>query len=590
MKHLINHAFWVLVLLLTACGSSLEQAAPMTTSPGTATPRPTFEPPIPEPTMTPITFSERQSPVWLPETNTLAGYVYRAFLQIPVGMVWGADNMLYIADWTGRHVVRVGKDGTMDDLPFWKTVKDLQNDGPRGIDFDSKGNLYVSNHSSIWRIEPDGNATKLDGVNGSPIGSIAIGPDDVLYYTDRAQDGGSLKIWQDKKSRKVAENLPFAENMVFGLDGTLYLTQMAQGQVLKVDVNTGSVSTFKEDVCGNDPCFLAVDKEGDIWVRGIGRLSQFTPDGIEKKFVVDGQTYPGGPYSWHTAAGIAFDDEGGLWIASYNSHLIRLSPAAPGQPDPEFTMQVIAPGFESSDLEVGLNGEIYASEGNKAQILRINPDDSVDVVLDHGYAGRTALAVDSSGIVYAGLPTREIVRIEADSSATHYASLLTRRMAFGADGALYAIVGDNGQNKSVVRITDVDAYTVVTSEIAGIALGMGDSHISPALDAGFYIYIEGSCDLLFMDFNGQGRLIANTRSLGCGGPAVMTASPVNGEIYLISHGPYQLYRFTPDGQYTLFAERIFGDPWGMAVSNDGKWLYVAESGAVDKIPLSSSTP
>ena len=591
MNHLRKRAFWVLVLVLSACGGPVsEKVAPATESAGTATSNPTFEPLIPQPTMTPILFSERQSPVWLPEANTFAGYLHREFLQIPVGMVWGPDNLLYIADWTGRHVVRVGKDGTMDDLPFWKTVKGLQEDGPRGIDFDSKGNLYVSNHSSIWRIDPDGNATKLFGVNGSPIGSIAISPDDVLYYTDRAQNGGSVKRWQDKKSVRLAENLPLAENMVFGLDGALYLTQMAQPQVLKIDVNTGTVSTFKENVCGNDPCFLAVDKEGDIWARGINRLSQFTSEGADKPFVVDGETYPGGQYAWQTAAGIAFDDEGGLWVASYNSRMIRLVPVTPGQPDPEFTKQVMSPGFEAADLEAGADGEIYASEAQQSQILSIGPDGSTDVVWNYGYAGHAGLAVDGNGALYVGLPIGEIVRIEADGTTTHYASLLTRHMTFGADGALYAIVGDYWQDKSVVRITDVDTFTVIANEIAGISLSGHDSHISPALDTGLYVYIEGSCDLLHMDFNGQGRLIANVKSLGCGGPAIMGASPITGEIYLIAHGPYILYRITPDGQSTILARGIFGDPAGMIVSPDGRWLYVAESGAVDKIPLSFNNP
>ena len=546
--------------------------------------------PAAPPTPTQLVAAERPSPVSLLETDALAGYVYRAFLQIPVGMVWGPDNMLYIADWAGRHVVRVAKDGTMDDLPFWKTVKDLQDDGPRDVAFDSKGNLYINNHDGIFRVESDGNVTRLPGVQGSPIGSIAVSPADELYYTDRAQGGGAVKRWRDGKSETIVGSLPLAENMAFGLDGTLYLTQMAQGSVLKIDVNTATVSTFKEDVCGNDPCFLAVDHEGDIWVRGINRLGQFTPEGVEKTFVVDGQTYPGGPYNWHTAAGIAFDDEGGLWIGSYNSFLLRLAPTEPGQPDPEFTMQMIHPGFEASSLGVGLNGEVYASDGNQAQIVRIDPDGSVNVVLDHGMAGRTALAVDDNGILYAGLPSGEIVRIEADGISTHYARLITRRMTFGADGALYAVVGDFGQDKEIVRITAVDEFTSVTTSIAGIPLGRGDSHISPALDTGFYIYIEQTCDLLFMDFSGQGRLITNIRPLGCGGPAVMAASPVTGDIFLIAHGPYKLLRFTPEGQYQEVATRLFGDPWGMIVSPDGKWLYVAESGAVDRIPLSGGEP
>jgi hypothetical protein len=261
-----------------------------------------------------------------------------------------------------------------------------------------------------------------------------------------------------------------------------------------------------------------------------------------------------------------------------------------GQSDPEYTLEEIVPGFEASDLEVGLNGEIYASDSATSQIQRINANGSVNVVLDHGSGGRTALAIDNNGVVYAGLPKGEIVRLEADGTSTHYADLMTERMAFGADGALYAVAGRQGEDKSIVRITGVDTFTVIATQLAGIELGRGPSHISPALDKGFYIYMGWTCDLLFMDFNGQGRLIANLSQLGCYGPALMSASPVTGDIYLIPFGGYELFHVTPDGQFTKIATRLLGDPWGMAVSLDGKWLYVAEYGVVDKIPLSVSAP
>ncbi|NOH03945.1 MAG: hypothetical protein HND47_19255 [Chloroflexi bacterium] len=567
-------------VLLTVVMVSCSSASPTPTE--TSIPKPTVAV-----TATLAVFSERQGHVLILENETLADYAYRSFVQIPVGMAWGPDGLLYVGDWAGHHVVRAAKDGKMDELPFWKIIPELQQDGPRGIAFDSMGNLYVNNHSSIWRFDPDGNITKLDGVYGKPVGGIAISPDDTLYYTDRNPEGGTVKKWEDGKSDRVIRDLPFAESLVFGLDGILYVTQMWQKQVTMIDLKTATVSTFVNvDACGEDPCYLAVDSEGDIWVRGVNSLNQFTPGREEKPYVVDENLYPGGPYLWHTSAGIAFDDEGGLWVAAYNSRLIRLAPVTPGEPDPEFTLQNISPGFEASDLEVGSGGEVYASDENNTQIVRINPDKSVEIILGQYPKGRVGLAIDGNDVVYAGLPNGEIVRIEADGTTSHYASLLTRRMAFGADGALYAVVGDWDQSKSIVRITGEDTYSVVVTQIAGIELGNGDIHISPALDKGFYIYIERSCDLLFMNFNGQGHLVKNIKDLGCGGPGIMAASPKTGNIFLIAHGPYILYRITPDGQFTSIARNVYGDPWGMTVSRDGQWLYVAESGAVDIIPLS----
>jgi sugar lactone lactonase YvrE len=570
------------IILMIGC-------APTQVTP-TATLRPTVHPPTIMPTATPIYFPERLGPVWLSQTKTLAGYAYRSFMQLPVGTSWGPDGTLYVADWGGRHVVRVAKDGTMDDLPFWHTITALQDDGPRGVAFDSHGNFYVHNHSRIFRIDANGNITELVGVHGSPIGGIAISATDELYYTDRNKNG-SLQKWDPSgSSQTIVFNLPFAENIMFAPDGTLYLTQMGQGQVLKIDVNTGTTSTFATDVCSFDPCYLAVDHEGDIWVRGISILTQLSPSGIAKTFVVDGEKYPGGSFNWQTSGGIAFDDEGGLWVASYTSKLVRLIPVTPNQPDPEFTLQVIAPNFDASDLEVGLNGEIYAPNVNTGDVTRVNSDGTIDSIFHYGYEGNVALSIDTAGTIYVGMPNGEIVRLEANGSVTHYAQLLTRDMAFGADGALYAVVANWNEPKAIVRITGVDTYAIVTKEIDGISLGNNEIHISPALAEGMYVFTEGQCNLFKMDFEGAGKLVANLNDQGCSAPAIMAASLVTGLVYIIPHGPYKAFQVDLNGLVTEYATNLFGDPIGMVVSSDGKWLYVAEAGAIDKIPLVEGFP
>jgi hypothetical protein len=182
----------VFILIFTLLGSACGAKTPAPTSkpPLTPTEKSTIQIP-PSPTSTPEVLTERLGHVWVPP-NALAGYVFRSFLQIPVGMTWGPDGYLYIADWAGRHIVRVARDGTMDDLPFWKTVMPLQYDGPRSVAFDSQGNLFTNNHGTIFRVDTSGEVTELQGIQAGPIGSIAINAADELYYTDRAENQGAL--------------------------------------------------------------------------------------------------------------------------------------------------------------------------------------------------------------------------------------------------------------------------------------------------------------------------------------------------------------------------------------------------------------
>jgi sugar lactone lactonase YvrE len=576
-----------ILAILAGAAAGCNPAAPAATA--SAIPSPTLSAPtdtaLPPTPAAPIDLLGRPGHIRLSDDST-AGYAYRSFLQIPIGTAWGPDGFLYAADWTGRHIVRIGKDGAMDDLPLSATIETLEFDGPRGVAFDSQGNLFFNSHDFIFRIDPGGKVTKLTGVIREVIGSVAVSPADELYYTDRGENG-AVRKWTAPGNSETVVEAANPENLTFGRDGTLYFTQVGQDRVMKLDADGGTAVPFVEGACGFEPCFLAVDPEGDIWIRGINRLSQYSPDGTEKPFVVDGQAYPGGPYMWQTAGGIAFDDEGGLWVASFDSRVIRLAPDEPGKADPKFTLRKVVPGFQASVLDTGAKGELYATDFNDGGLWRIRPDGTADVIADWDWEGRAAVAVDEAGTVFLGMPNGEVMRMETDGSLSVVATVLTRRMIFGGDGMLYAIAGEMSQPKSLVRIGGDGSVTELATGIDGVPLGNGEAHISRATDTGLYIFTEADRNLFFVDFNGQGRLIANLGPLGgWRNPVAMTASPTTGDIFLIPHGPYVLHQISPDGKSREIGFRFFGDPWGMAVSRDGRWLYVAESGAVDKVPIS----
>jgi sugar lactone lactonase YvrE len=585
-RTLLHHAFlFLLIIVLPSCSPAAQTFTPIPTQDLPSLPTNTHVPPLPTPDHDLLT--ERLGHVWLEGPGQLADYIHREFLQIPVGMAWGPDGFLYVADWLGHHIVRVAEDGSMDDLPFWKQVPALQEDGPYGIAFDSKGSLFINNIHSIYRIDANGSITEFNDLYGNPVGGIAVSPADELYYSDGSENGNIYKLLPDGHSETIAIHIPNAGGMVFGLDGTLYVTQLGPGRMLKVDVNTGKISIFKEDACRFDPCFLAVDPEGDIWVRGFETLRQFAPDGTEKIFFVDGNQYPGGPLAWTTSAGIAFDEQGNLWIGSYQSWLGKLISQTPGKPDPAFTFQMVSSGFYAYSMDLGPQGQIYAADAGSESLLQVNPDGQVEVVINHGADGPTAVAVDQRGKIFLGLPNGMIISVEQDGTTQQYAPILTHRMTFGADGALYAVMVTPNQPTAIVRITAPNTFNTFATQVNGVSFGNGEVHISPALDDGLYVYTETEHNLYLIDFDGQGTLIANLDEFGHPNEAAMAASPVTGDIFIVYAGNHNLYRIRPDGSEILkLASHINGDPWSIVVSADGTWLAVSESGSLDKIPLS----
>jgi len=531
---------------------------------------------------------ERPSHIWWTESGAEPGFAYRSFIQTPLGMAWGPDGQLYISDWTGRHVVRVTPEGEMDDLGLWRTIQPLQEDGPTGVAFDSAGNIYLHNHNRIFRVSTDGEVERVSGIEPVPgfdiqVGGIAISPTDELYYTD--MEYGKVYRWNPEGSPvTIAAGVPRAEHMVFGLDGTLYLTRQSEGEVLRVDVETGEVEVFASDVCGFDQCFLAIDLEGDLWVRGIQRLYQFSPEGEEKSFQVDGGTYPGGRIDWGTAGAIAIDDEGGIWVGSYSSSLIYLSPLTPGESDPAFSYRVITHGLDPHDMSIDSSGTLYVANTSAGQLMRIMPDGTVSILHEYGAGNIASVAVDESDAVYLGAGF-EIARIESDGINSPYADLTVQRMVFGPDGVLYAVeMREITRPAQIVAITGAGEVEVLAADLDGRSFGTGELHIAPALDEGLYVYSSTTLTLYFLDFEGRWTQIADLSDLQ-GGIVAMAASPTTGDVYLVPHGQYILYRITPEGEVTRIAAAIPGDPWAMVISQDGSRLYVSESGAINVIAI-----
>lgn len=530
-----------------------------------------------------------------------AGYLYRNFLQSASGgFALGPDGCLYVVDGLGRHVVRLALDGAMSDLGIWRDPTMWVEDGPEFVAFDSAGTLYLSDYSGVYCVGSDGSVEQVARADGGAVFGLAISPADELYYTNRWRRQ-LLTVGADGCSHVVVSGMKRPQALCFASDGMLYVSlfigEVGENQgIAKIDIKTGAVEEFFGNVTrGREVVLLAVDGDGDLWARAGNTLYQISPDGTPKPFQVNGRIYSGDveELDLGTSGGIAVDDQGRIWIGSYTAQIWRLDPVL-GRDD-EMTLTLVVPGFLASDLEVDRNGNIYAYNVNPhpGELWRISPDGNVDVVLFVDHQDRAAdekfaaLATDDAGNLYIGLPSGEIKRRDANGTLMRYAWLPERveHLAFGSDDCLYAVAGQLGGRKTIFRIVNMNNYEPFLSQLGGQPISGWDILIEAAPDGGFYVYESSQGKVYNVAFDGQARVVAEVDGV------TAMATSRKGNTFLVVHGTespypdYSVLRMGPAGQIEVYATGVCGDPQALVISPDGRWLYVAENGAIDKIEL-----
>jgi len=576
------------LILLTACGTaSPTTGAASPTLQASRTPRQVdsfAEPATPVPSASPSPLSQRgERPVHF---NMLVGgepgqYLYRAEFQTPTGMALGPDGNIYVADFLGRRVVSIAPDGTVTDLELWRDPTLWVSDGPRDVGFDSQGRLHISDSSALYRVSADGALEQIAEVDaGGPLDEFAFGPADQLYFVVRGQ-GRVFRLLEEGLAAEIANDLLNPYGIVVGQEGGLFVSERGRERVVQIELANQKVSEFFSGYLLQDPIFLAFDSEGDLWVRGAFSLYQLSAEGALKPFTIDGVPYSRDNNSQlvflRTPGGIAFDQAGRLWIGTYNSQILRLDPIAADA----FELVQVNAGLEASDLAVTPDGAVYVYNENLRQLWRLREPGVVEVLLEGDRPGRAGLAADPQGNVYVGLPSGEIQKLAPDGSFSHFANLAARRMVVGGDGNLYAQVGDYGQPRRVVRISGVDQVSPFVSNVNGqifSGAGIGEIILARA-EGGLYVADTANGHIYYLDFEGRGELVAEVG--GESGTAAL-ASSADGDVFAFAG--YWLTQIRPDGSRVELA-LLQGDPWAMGLSPDGRWLYVAESGAIDMIPL-----
>jgi gluconolactonase len=149
----------------------------------------------------------------------------------------GKGNM-YLADFTGHNVLKVTPESRKVSVHVHRDDFNQPND----LCINHNDQLFASDPNwkegtgKIWRIDPDGKATLLDGNMGTTNG-ITLSPDEKILYVNESVQ---RKIWAfDVDARgNVSNKRLFAEFPDFGFDGmkcdkegNLYVTRYGKGTI-----------------------------------------------------------------------------------------------------------------------------------------------------------------------------------------------------------------------------------------------------------------------------------------------------------------------------------------------------------------------
>lgn len=251
----------------------------------------------------------------------------------PFGVVRGPDGAIWFCEYAGQRIRRVARDGTISTIAG-TGAKGYSGDGgpalqatfnlPHELRFDASGDLYIvdmTNHA-VRKIDLKTKIITTIAGNGKP---------------GYAGDGGPAKDAQFKQPHSIQ----------FGPDGSLYVCDIGNNVIRRIDMKTGLISTFAgtgkpgvtpdgAPIAGTPlkgPRSLDFDKQGNLWLATregnqvfkfdlkAGKIHHIAGTGAK------GFTGNGGPAREATLSGpkgISIDAGGNVWLADCESHSIRM--------------------------------------------------------------------------------------------------------------------------------------------------------------------------------------------------------------------------------------------------------------------------
>jgi virginiamycin B lyase len=282
-----------------------------------------------------------------------------------IGPVRAPDGAMWYANSSGNRIMRM--DENFQETPF--VPVNGSTGGLSGIAIDGIGN--------VWYSKTTGKAVgkfPLAGGEGVEYAlppesdyaeNLVRGPDGAMWYFDQVHqnigrvgaDGSVTVIPPPPKLN------PFApKGMARGIDNSLWITDMAQNALWKLDITTLKYKRYDIPEPNAHPWEIVVAKDGTVWfaMRAVGKFGRMTPNGVFSTISV----VPGGV----SPRDVMLDEHGAVWLNDIGGNLIRIKPD--GSRD-----QFKCAGMNQG-IAMGRDGSIWGIGNGDMRVLRMTSTDA----------------------------------------------------------------------------------------------------------------------------------------------------------------------------------------------------------------------
>lgn len=492
------------------------------------------------------------------------------------GLRTGPDGRIYVAQVSGSQISAIDVDtGLIEAI----SPKGGDIVAPDDLVFDEEGNLYATEitegrvgmltpagqYKVIYgdtpvanpityhqgrlisgECRPGGRIMELDRNGGAPRiiledvpmpNAFSVGPDGKLYFPVM----GTNEIWriglEGGVPEVVARDLGVPDSVKFDAQGFIVSTQVASGQVLRIDPINGNRTVLANLTAGLDNCTFVGDR---LFVSNItGYITEILAGGKTRNLVPDGLNWP---------MGLAAGDDGDLFIAdgAFN-YLLRPNG------ERELAGFLFSPGFPGYIRGVAAlaPGEWIVTTA-MGDVARFAPARQESEILASGYDQLYGVALARGGAaVFAELGTGRVLSASSGGVEVLASGLdQPKGVAIDKDGSCF--VSESGSGR-IVKLANGRAETVLDGlqKPEGLLIRDGLLYV---VDAGSKTVIEYALD------SGERHIIAS--HLPVGAPAGVVPKFI-GPIGNLSGamGPFAAIAAGTDG--TLF---VSGDAEGSVLA------------------------